>query len=59
MKLHPALALGLKLAGSICLLILVARFFLQSDPFMRLLVGAAGVAMLVLAGEDVVRRRRP
>ncbi len=59
MKLHPALALGLKLAGSICLLILAARFFVKSDPFMGLLGGAAGAAMLVLAGEDFVRRRRP
>lgn len=59
MKLHPALALGLKLAGSICLLILAARFFLQNDPFMGLVVGVAGVAMLVLAREDFVRRRRP
>ena len=59
MKLHPALALGLKLAGSIWFLALAARFFLQGDPFMGLLVGAAGAAMLVLAGEDFVGRRRP
>jgi hypothetical protein len=59
MKRRPALVVFLSLAGSIWFVILAVRFFQRGDLAMALLAGAAGIGLLVLAGGDFARLRRP
>lgn len=59
MKAHPKLALILKLAASIWMVILAVCFFRDGDLSMGLLTAAAGITGLVLVGRDFTTRRGP
>jgi hypothetical protein len=58
MKRRQTLEILLGLGGGICFVILAARFFQRGDLTMGLLTGAAGIAFLVLAGQDFAKWRR-
>ena len=59
MKRRRTLEVVLSLAGGILLLSLAAHFFQRGDLTMALLTGAAGIAALVLARQDLAKLRRP
>jgi len=49
----------LSLAGGILLLLAAVHFFQRGDLTMALLTGIAGIAALVLAGQDFAKLRQP
>jgi hypothetical protein len=58
MKRRRTLEILLGLGGGILFVLLGARFFQHGDLTMGLLIGAAGIALLVLAGQDFAKWRR-
>jgi len=59
MKRRQTVEIVLSLTGGVLLLVLAVHFFQRGDLTMVLLTGAAGIASLVLAGQDFARLRRP
>lgn len=59
MKRRQTLELLLGLAGGIWFLIVAVRFFQRGDLTMGLLTGVAGIALLLLARQDLAKLRRP
>lgn len=59
METRQKIDIALGLVGGIFLLTVTAHFVLRGDLTMGLFTGIAGIAALVLAGQEFARLRRP